>query len=91
VGGDTFLVKIPRKNEVFFSGKSRKNNIGILKTCFLHIPTTLNPKITKKNYWIMLNGSKVSPKFVKNRLGGYRKRRRKVEEQVKSQEPRLFS
>ena len=40
---------------------------------------------TKKNYWIMLKGSKVSPKFVKNRLGGYRKGRRKVREQVKSQ------
>ena len=85
MGGDTFLVKIPRKNAVFFSGKSRKNDIGILKTCFLHISRTLNPKKTKKNYWIMLNGSKVSPKFLKNRLGGYRKGRRKEVEQVKSQ------
>jgi hypothetical protein len=40
-------------------------------------------KSEKKN-WIMLNGSRVRPKFVKNRLG-YRKGRRNVGEQVKSQ------
>ena len=33
----------------------------------------------------MLNGSKDSPTFLKNRLGGDRKGRRKEGEQVKSQ------
>ena len=47
-GLNGFSVKIPRKNAVFFSSKSRKNNIGILKTCFIHISTTLNPKKSKR-------------------------------------------